>query len=273
MPWTRKLASPILAASSSKTRMNSAPIALRLASGSLRPFSRARKRSSPSTATSGTWNWSRNAAITCSPSFLRIIPWSTNTHVSWSPTAWCTSSAATRRVHAARERADDLAVADLGADRRDLLVDDVRRRSRCARSRRCPRGTSSGCAGRRACARPRGGTGSRTGRARRPRPPRPATRWSDASAVKPSGAAYTVSRCDIQHACAVRRARQQPAGLGHRQLRAAELPHLGALDAAAEREHERLHPVTDAEHGDAELQQLRIELRRARRVHRRRARR
>ena len=33
--------------------------------------------------------------MTCSPSFLRIRPWSTNTHVSWSPTARCTSSAAT----------------------------------------------------------------------------------------------------------------------------------------------------------------------------------
>ena len=69
----------------------------------------------------------------------------------------------------------------------------------------------------------------------------------------------------------VRRPRQQPAGLGHGQLRAPELPHLGALDLPAERQDERLHPVTDAEHGDAELQQLRIEPRRARRVDRRRA--
>ena len=75
--------------------MNSAPIALRLASGSLSPDSRARKRSSASTATSGTLKWSRNAEMTCSPSFLRIRPWSTNTHVSWSPIARWTSSAAT----------------------------------------------------------------------------------------------------------------------------------------------------------------------------------
>ena len=95
VPWTRKFASPIFAASSSKTRMNSAPIALRFVSGSLTPFSRARKRSSASTATSGTLKWSRNAATTCSPSFLRMRPWSTNTHVSWSPIARCTSSAAT----------------------------------------------------------------------------------------------------------------------------------------------------------------------------------
>ena len=33
--------------------------------------------------------------MTCSPSFLRISPWSTKTHVSWSPIARCTSSAAT----------------------------------------------------------------------------------------------------------------------------------------------------------------------------------
>ena len=75
--------------------MNSAPIALRLASGSLSPLSRVRNRSSASTATSGTLKWSRKAEMTCSPSFLRISPWSTNTHVSWSPTARWTSSAAT----------------------------------------------------------------------------------------------------------------------------------------------------------------------------------
>jgi hypothetical protein len=33
--------------------------------------------------------------MTCSPSFLRIRPWSTNTHVSWSPIARWTSRAAT----------------------------------------------------------------------------------------------------------------------------------------------------------------------------------
>ena len=75
--------------------MNSAPITLRLASGSVTPSSFSRKRVSASTATSGTLNVSRNALTTCSPSSLRIRPWSTNTHVSWSPTARCTSSAAT----------------------------------------------------------------------------------------------------------------------------------------------------------------------------------
>ena len=96
MPWTRKRGVPrARAASSSKTRMNSVPITLRLASGSVTPASRSRKRASASTATSGTLKVSRNAAITCSPSPLRIRPWSTKTQVSWSPIARWTSSAAT----------------------------------------------------------------------------------------------------------------------------------------------------------------------------------
>ena len=39
--------------------------------------------------------------------------------------------------------------------------------------------------------------------------------------------------------------------------RAPELADLGALDPAAERQHERLHAVADAEHGDPELEQRR----------------
>ena len=49
---------------------------------------------------------------------------------------------------------------------------------------------------------------------------------------------------------------QQPAGLVHGQLRAAELADLRALDPAAELEHHRLHAVADAEHRDPELEQL-----------------
>jgi hypothetical protein len=63
------------------------------------------------------------------------------------------------------------------------------------------------------------------------------------------------------------RAGQQPARLRDAQLGAAELADLGALDLAAEREHERLHPVADAQHGDAELEQLGVETGRSLRVH------
>ena len=95
MPCTRYCGSSSFAASSSNTRMNSVPMILRLASGSVTPSRRSRKRSSASTATSGTLNVSLKAFTTCSPSPLRMSPWSTNTQVSWSPTARCTSSAAT----------------------------------------------------------------------------------------------------------------------------------------------------------------------------------
>jgi hypothetical protein len=67
-----------------------------------------------------------------------------------------------------------------------------------------------------------------------------------------------------------RRAVEQPPGLGHGQLRAPELPHLGAFDASSQLARQKLHAVTDAEHGNAELEQLVLERRRAIGVHRRR---
>ena len=57
--------------------------------------SRVRKRFCACTWTSGTWKWPPNVSTTCSASFSRRSPWSTKTHVSWSPTALCTRSAAT----------------------------------------------------------------------------------------------------------------------------------------------------------------------------------
>ena len=75
--------------------MNSSPTIFRFSSGSVTPASRARKRSRASTWTSGTWKWPPNVSTTCSASFSRSSPWSTKTHVSWSPTALWTSSAAT----------------------------------------------------------------------------------------------------------------------------------------------------------------------------------
>jgi hypothetical protein len=63
---------------------------------------------------------------------------------------------------------------------------------------------------------------------------------------------------------------QQLPLLVDRQLRAAELADVRRLDTAAEVEHHRLHAVTDAEHRDAELEQLVAELRRSVGVHRRR---
>src|SRR3989442_14889879 len=107
--------------------MNSSPMILRLVSGSVTPPRRARKRSSACTATSGTWKVSRNAAITCSPSFLRIRPWSTNTQVSCSPTA-LHQQGGHRRVDAPGEPADHPLAPHLGPDPLDLLLDHRRGR-------------------------------------------------------------------------------------------------------------------------------------------------
>ena len=160
-----------------------------------------RKRSSASTATSGTWKVSRKAAMTCSPSFLRIRPWSTKTHVSWSPTARCTSSAATDEstppLRPQMTRPSPTCVADA----RDLLLDDRRRRPRHVAAADVAEERLEDVLPVRACGRPRGGTGCRRCRARRPRARRPATRSTRPARVKPGGASKTVSRCDIQHAC------------------------------------------------------------------------
>ncbi len=91
--------------------------------------------------------------------------------------------------------------------------------------------------------------------------------------MKPGGGSKTVSRWDIQQVCSRGSPAQQHAGLGDVQLGAAELPDLRLLDAAAELVHEQLHAVTDAQHRHPELQQPPLQRRRARRVHRRRARR
>ena len=56
----------------------------------------------------------------------------------------------------------------------------------------------------------------------------------------------------------------------HVQIRAAELADLGLLDATAELVHEQLHAVADAHHRHAQLQQLAVQARRALGVHRRR---
>ena len=239
--------------------MNSAPIALRLASGSVTPLSFSRKRVSASTATSGTLKVSRNALITCSPSSLRIRPWSTNTHVSWSPIARCTSSAATEESTPPESPQIDAAVADLRAD----AARSVPRRStpptRSARSRRPRSGSASGSPGRRACARPRGETGCRRCRARVSSTAATGEALEEASAVKPGGGSNTVSRWDIQQVCSRGMPSQQHAGLGDVQVRAAELADLGLLDAPAELVHEQLHAVADAHHRHAQLEQLALQ--------------
>ena len=205
--------------------------------------------------------------MTCSPSFLRIRPWSTNTHVSWSPIARWTSSAATDESTPPESPQITRPRADLRADPLDLLLDDRGRRPRA-------RAAADLLQERRQHVLAVGRVddlgveldpvqaaldvlqrGHR--RLRRARQRREARR-------------RLVDRVAVRHPARLlrRRAGQQPPWLGDRQLRAPELPHLGALDLAAELQDQRLHAVTDAQHGDPELEQLRIQPRRALGVHR-----
>ena len=66
-----------------------------------------------------------NVSITCSASFRRSRPWSTNTQVSWSPIArWISAAATDESTPPDRPRMHFVA-ADLRADLRDRLADVV----------------------------------------------------------------------------------------------------------------------------------------------------
>ena len=75
--------------------MNSRPMILRFSSGSVTPSSASRNWSTASTTFSFTPVAATKSRSTCSASSWRSRPWSTNTQVSWSPTARWTSAAAT----------------------------------------------------------------------------------------------------------------------------------------------------------------------------------
>ena len=178
-----------------------------------------------------------------------------------------------RRVDAAGQPAQHPLVADRGADRGHLLVDDVGRR---------PRGLGAGDVveevlehglavlgvehlrvelhARHAPAEVLEGGDLGAGRAGR-RPSKPVGRRRHRVAVA------------HPHRL-LRRAGRGTAwtsGRGDRERRATELGQPGALDGAAERERHRLEAVADAEGGHAGLEQRRIDARRALGVDRRRA--
>ena len=188
MPWTRKrdvaeLARLVL---EDADELLADDLALLLGLGRRR---RAGRGTAPaaSTWTSGTWKWPPNVSTTCSASFSRSRPWSTKTHVSWSPTALWTSSAATAESTPPESAQSTRSVPTCGADALDLLLDHGGRRPRRAARRRRRRGSSSGPPGRAACARPRGGTGRRRARARRPRTRRSASTRTTATTRAPVG--------------------------------------------------------------------------------------
>src|SRR6267378_3701834 len=81
-------------ASAWNTSMNSRPMILRLASGSVTPARAVRKRAEASTRSTLTPRCFEKVSITCPASFRRSRPVSTNTQVSWSPIARWMSAAA-----------------------------------------------------------------------------------------------------------------------------------------------------------------------------------
>ena len=78
--------------------MKVAPIRRRFSSGSTTPSSASRNWVVASTWTRLMWRWVRMTSMTRSPSPRRSSPLSTKTQVSWSPTARCTSVAATAEL-------------------------------------------------------------------------------------------------------------------------------------------------------------------------------
>ena len=88
----------------------------------------------------------------------------------------------------------------------------------------------------------------------------------EASAVNPGGGSKTVSRWDIQHVCSRGIPFSSTPGVSHVQVGAPELADLRLLDAPAELVHEQLHPVADAHHRHAQLQQAAIQARSAPRI-------
>ena len=85
----------------------------------------------------------------------------------------------------------------------------------------------------------------------------------EASAVKPGGGSKTVSRWLIQHCCSSGRPSSSvPPPSRSVSSAAAELAGRRLLDPAAELVDHRLHPVTDAQHRDPELEQLLAQRRR-----------
>jgi hypothetical protein len=130
---------------------------------------------------------------------LRIIPWSTKTHVSWSPIARWTSSAATEES-TPPERPQMTFLSPPAPDALELLLDDGRGAPRQVALADVAEERPEARPGRTGCAHlgvvldavdaALDDSSAATGDAE-----------EDASAVKPGGGAKTVSRCDIQQGC------------------------------------------------------------------------
>ena len=270
MPWTRKRVRPSFAASSSKTRMNSSPIALRFSSGSV---DAGELREEPLL---GVDVHERHVEVALEglDDLERLVlaqqPVVDEDARELVADRLVDEQRGDRGVDAAGEAADHALAADLGADALDLLLDHRGGRPGGRRAgdlveevlqqvlavRRvhdlgveldavelAPRLLEGGDRRRR-----RAGDDARALGRRRDR--------------------VAVAHPDRLLGGQVAEERARGVGLD---LGLAELGDAGALDAAAELERHQLHAVADAEHRDAELEELGVDLRRAVGVHRGRA--
>ena len=268
VPCTRKPALRCSRATSSNTRMNSSPIRRRLSSGSVTPSSRPRNRSSAFTCTSGTRKCRPNVSSTCSGSPSRSNPVSTNTHVSCSPIALCTSSAATAESTPPGERAEHLGLSDLGSDRGDRAFDHVGRgpvREQAAPVVQEP--LHHGGPLRRVR-----DLGVELHRVQGPfgilhRGDR--DRVGPGRDAEPRGCPRDGVAVAHPHLLVGGEVLEQDPRLGHVELGTAVLALPRRLDLAAERLRHQLVPVADPEHRDAELEHAGVQGRRPRLVHRR----
>ncbi len=241
---------------------------LRLASGSVTPWRRSRKRSSASTATRGTLNVSLKAFTDLLALALAHEPVVDEHAGELVAHGSMNQQRGHRRVDPAGEAADHLAVAHLLADAADLLL---------GHRRGVPAHVAAADVLQEAGEDLRAVWGvDDLGVELDPvDPPLRALERGDRRLG--GGGQRRESLRRLEHGVAVahpaallgRQLGQQPAVLVHGERGAPELPHLGALDAAAEVEHHRLHAVTDPQHRDAELEQLVVEPGSAIGVHRR----
>ena len=247
---------------------------LRLRSGSITSSRAARNRSPAFTCTRSIANWRRNVFSTCSASLRRNKPVSTKTHVSWSPTALCTSAAAIAESTPPESPQITRSVAHLVADLLHRPLDDRHVGPRRAGTPPRRRGTPSGSPGRARCARPPDGTAPRRCPRSRSSITAAAVPSVRAATTKPAGAFVIASKWLIHTTSSARLTvpsnNDERSGSEHR---AAVLAGARLGDLTAEIARHELRAVTDAEQRDAGVVDRGIDRRRALDVHRRRARR
>ena len=227
MPCTRKRTSPRPRASSSNRRMNCSPMMRRFCSGSVTPCERGQE------PVGGVDVAQRHLEVVVERlDHLLGLVLAQQAVVDEHAGELVADGAVHeqrrhRRVDAARERADDLVVADLLADQVDLLLDELQRRPGRRRLAGLEQEVAQhvGAAGR--VRRPRGGTGRRRGRARGPPSPRPAwCRWTPCRRSRPA-ARTTLSLWLIHAVCSAGRSREEQALAAELDRRLAELADAG----------------------------------------------